>query len=74
MFFIKKSPILILDISYSTIYIITCTTTTKIYIVQSIQPKLKFQQHKKKPPSCMKQDVAKYIPFESFIYFGYCLH
>ncbi len=61
VFLIKKSQILILDISNSTII--------KIYIGQTIHPKLRFQQHKKRLPTCMKQVVAKYINFESFLIF-----
>jgi hypothetical protein len=60
-FKIKKSHILILDISNSTII--------EIYIGQTIHPKLRFQQHKKRPPTRMEQVVAKYINFESFFNF-----
>lgn len=42
------------------IYQITCTVNNWRYIGQSIDIKRRFNQHKRKPPDGMIDDVAKY--------------
>jgi hypothetical protein len=47
-------------------YKITCIARRQIYNGQSKNPQYRYTQHKQPPPTWMKANVAKYVPFDEY--------